>query len=217
MHIVYLIKFNRLQLPNKYIGSKSNCSVIKNCIIDEHGKVYTGSSKDAEFKSLVNSAFEYELQILGNFETYKDALQAERDIHIVLDVAANPEYFNKAIATISTYTNPDYATYKHSQTGKIARLSRTHPKVLSKEWVGVTSGIVLTEEQRKKRGRTGKLNSFYGKKHTEKSKRKSGQKIGDAHRGKPKSAEHRRKMAEAAKLRWAKDRERQTHRKEEGL
>lgn len=217
MHIVYLIKFKRSQFPNKYIGSKSNCTVAENHIIDQHGKVYAGSSKDIEFRSLVNSGFEYELQVLGKFETYKDALQAEHDIHVTLDIVANTEYFNKAIAAISTYTDPDYATYKHLQTGKIARLPRIHPKVLSREWVGVSTGTILTEEERKKRGRAGKLNPFYGKKHTNESKRKSGQKIGDAHRGKSKSAEHRRKMAEAAKLRWAKSRECQTDGKEESL
>jgi hypothetical protein len=217
MHIVYLIKFKKNELPNKYVGSKANCSIDENKIIDHSGKLYMGSTKDIEFRSLVNSGFEYELQILGKFETYQLALQAEHDIHVQLDVVASPEYFNKAIANTSTFTNPDYASYKHVTTGKRARLPRNHPKVLSGEWVGITRGTVLTEEERKKRGRPGKLNPFYGKKHPKETQERINRAVGDAQRGKPKSIEQRRKMAEAARLRWAKSREHQGGGEEKGI
>jgi len=202
MNIVYLIKLNRKTLPNKYIGSKSNCSVENSRIIDNRGNFYTGSSKDKEYKDIMNFCDDYTVQILAQFDNYEDALIAERQIHLKYDVVASPEYFNKSIATVNNFTNPEYATFKHSITNKIARLSRTHPRVLSGEWVGVSKGTQLSEETRKKIGRKGPLNPFYGKKHTEESKRKAGKKIGDAHRGKPKTIEQRKRMSEARKMWW---------------
>jgi hypothetical protein len=217
MHIVYLIKFKRNEFPNKYVGSKSNCVVSENRIFDRHNKVYMGSSKDKQFRTMISLGYEYELQVLGEFDNYEKALQAERDIHIALDVVANIEFFNKAIAAMSTFTNPAYAIYKHLISGKVARLPRNHPMVLSGEWVGITRGITLTAEERKKRGRAGKLNGFYGRKHNEETRKIIAKRIGDAHRGKPKSPEHRRKMVEAAKLRWTKDPKRKANREKESL
>ncbi len=201
-HIVYLIKINREKFPNKYIGSKANCSVVDGKIVDQRGKQYKGSATDKEYRSLMEYCDDYSVQILGEFDTYKKALEAEKLAHIANDVVASPEFFNKSIATISNYSNPDYATFKHSVTGKVCRLPRNHPKVLSKEWVGVTKGRSLTEDEKKRRGRSGEQNGFFGKKHTEETKRNSGKKIGDKHRGKQKTDEQRRKMAEARRLWW---------------
>lgn len=216
MHIVYLIKVNREKLPNKYIGSKSNCYLCEGKIYDQRNKEYFGSSKDKEYKKIVECC-DYTVQVLATFDEYTECLAAERDAQIKNDVVASPEYFNKSIATFNTYTNPDYATYKHVLTGKTARLPRNHDKVLSGEWVGTTKGTKYTLEERQKRGRSGEKNSFFCKKHSEETKRNIGKKIGDAHRGKPKSNEQRRKMAEARKLWWAKRKENNKSRQEESI
>ena len=215
-HIVYLIKVHREELPNRYIGSKSNCIVENGKILTNRKKEYVGSAMDATYKEIV-STFGYTLQVLGEFQTYYDALEAERDLHIKHDVVASCEYFNKSVATISNYADPDYATYKHVGTGKIARLKRNHPLVLSGDWVGVTKGITLSEEDRKKRGRSGNENGFYGRKHTDETKQISGKKIGDAHRGKPKTAEQRAKMAETRRMWWANRKAGDSGGKEEGV
>jgi hypothetical protein len=217
MHIVYLIKINKKSLPNMYIGSKSNCSVVDNRIYCSNNKVYIGSSKDKEYQELMRWCEDYTIQVLATFTTYDEALKAEKHIHMKYDVVASPEYYNKSIATISNYTNPNYATYKHLITGKVSRLPRDHPKVISKEWVGVTSGTILTEEERKSRGRSGQQNGFYGRTHSEETKKKSGKKIGDVHRGKAKSIEQRRKMSEARRMYWAARKEREASRKEESI
>jgi hypothetical protein len=217
MHIVYLIKINKTALPNKYIGSKSNCQIINNRIYCNRNKIYIGSSKDKQYLELMKWCEDYTVQVLATFETYNDALIAEKTIQIKYDVVASPEYYNKSIATISNYTNPDCATYKHAVTNKTARLPRNHPKVISKEWVGVTSGTVLTTEERKSRGRSGEQNGFYGRTHTEETKQTAGKKIGDAHRGKPKPKEQRRKMAEARTLYWIARKEREASRQKESI
>lgn len=166
MHIVYLFKFKREQLPNLYIGSKSNCSIVNGKIIDRRGNIYNGSCKsDLYLSALVEC--EYDVFILGEFDVYDDALLMERDSHIVNDVVASPNYFNRSIATISSYANPDYGTYKNLLTEKIARLPITHTEVLNGNWVGITKGAIFTEEDRLSRGRSGEENGFYGKQHTE--------------------------------------------------
>jgi len=198
-HIVYLLKVNRKELPNKYIGSKSNCIVANNKIYCSRG-IYVGSSKDKTYKEILTYC-DYDVQVLGEFECYSDCLSAEKEIQLKYDVVASVEFFNKSIATINTYHNPEYGTYKH-QSGKIARLPRNHPKVISGEWVGVTKGSTLSEETKRKIGRPGKTNPFYGKKHSRETKERIGRKIGDAHRGKPKSIEQRKKMSEARKRYW---------------
>lgn len=169
MHIVYLFKFKREQLPNLYIGSKSNCSIINGKIQDKRGKIYEGSSESDLYLSALAEC-DYEVFVLGEFDVYNDALMAEKDSHIANDVVASPNYFNKSVASINSYTDPDYATYKNLLTGKIARLPRLHPEVLNGNWVGVTKGTILSEEEKKLRGRSGEENSFYGKKHTDESK-----------------------------------------------
>lgn len=175
MNIVYRLIFNkrkeRLEEPYMYIGSKSNCKIENGLIIDSNNKIYYGSSSIKNWNELVNQD-EITVEVLKEFEEYNDALNFEASIQKSLDVVASTEYFNLAIATVNSYTDPSYATYKHIRTEKCVRLPRNHEKVLSGEYAGVTKGTVLNEDQRKKRGRSGKLNPFYGRKHTEKTKSK---------------------------------------------
>jgi hypothetical protein len=217
MHIVYLIKINKISLPNMYIGSKSNCQIFNNRIYCDKNKIYTGSSKDKQYRELMKWCEDYTVQVLATFDTYDDALIAEKNIQIKYDVVASPEYYNKSIATISNYTNPNYAAYKHTITNKIARLPRNHPKVISKEWVGVSKGVILTEDERKKRSQPGKENPFYGKTHSEETKQRIAKKSGEYHRGKPKTEEQRRKMAKSRTLYWIARKEREARRKKDSI
>lgn len=214
MNIVYLIKVNRSELPNKYIGSKANCDVKNGVIYDERGKPYVGSSTDKTYKSIVEFS-SYTLQVLGSFGTYEEALNAEKITHIRLDVVASPEYFNKSIATISNYSNPAYATYRHISTGKVARLPRDHPDVINGFWCGVTKGVKFSEEEKQKRPKQfGDKNGFFGKTHKKETKdkirntkkdyyesekgkaaaRKHGEFVRSQMTGVPKTKEHREKI-----------------------
>lgn len=168
MHIVYLIKLKREELPNSYIGVKSNCRVENNKIYDKHNKIYEGSSTCKNFKEL-KKLYDYDVIILGEFNNYKDALDFERMKHIENDVVASPIYFNKSISQSNNYTNPNYATYKNILTNKKARLPRDHPEVLNGNWVGITKGIKSSPDVNDKRKRFGQENGFYGKHHDEKT------------------------------------------------
>ena len=201
MHIVYLIEFDIDTLPNRYIGSKSNARVQDDKIIGQRG-IYTGSSKDSTYKKLIKEGTSYKVTVLGEFEIYEEALAYERKCHIEYDVVASTEYFNKAIAGQSTYSNPAYATYKHTKIDKIARLPRDHPLVLDGTWVGVSKGVVLTEDERKRRGRAGDKNGFFGRTHTEEVKKRLAKSASITHKDKPKTQEQRNKMSESARRRW---------------
>jgi hypothetical protein len=86
---------------------------------------------------LLSSGTPHTFSLLAEFDDYQSALQYERDMHILNDVVASPEYFNKAIATVNNFSDPNFSTYKHINTGKTVRLQKDHAMVLSGEYVGV--------------------------------------------------------------------------------
>ena len=179
MHIVYKIIFpNRKKLgirPSEYIGSKSNCSIVDGIIRKANGKTYWGSSKSKDFLTALENE-EKIVEVLYQSELYEDVLKEERRLHIMLDVAANPDYFNLAIATVNTFADPAYALYKHVETGKRVRLHRTHPLVESGVYVGITKGIKHTAERKKaiSESVTGENNPFFNKSHTPEAKKAIG-------------------------------------------
>lgn len=216
MHIVYLIKIHRSQLPNKYIGSKSNVEIRDGQMFTRRG-LYLGSSSDRKYFEAIKS-HGYTLQILGRFSSYGDTLKSENDIHKANDVVANPEYFNRSFATSkNNFTDPSYATYRHAETGKVARLPRNHEAVKSGEWVGLTKGKHHSPENKAKIGRPGESNPFFGKTHSKKVKKKLADTAKKTFTGKPKTHEQRRKMSEARKLYWANRRKNREDGQTEGV
>jgi hypothetical protein len=210
MNYVYRIIFNKRKsqgiMPYLYIGSKSNAIYENGVILTNRGIPYYGSSSYKSYSEIV-AEDDITVEIIKEFDIYTDALNFESMLQKSLDVVADPRYFNLCIATINNYTDPNYATYKHVETGKIVRLPRNHPMVISEQYVGVSRGIKLSDDDRKKRGRTGELNPFYGKHHTDEVKQiiseaNSGRKISDDRRlwfienvaNQKKSPEHRAKI-----------------------
>ena len=208
-----MLEFERADFPNKYIGCKSNCRVIDGKMYGSRG-LYEGSSRDKTFKTLIKSGLPYKLHILGTFESYEEALVSERNIHIRYDVVASIEFFNKGIATISNYADPNYATYKHKNIDKIVRLSRNHPQVLDGTWVGVTKGRKPPPEENKRRGMIGENNPFFGKKHSEDVLKIIRKKSSAYMKGRLKTNEQRKKMSESAKALWESRRRNKASREE---
>lgn len=173
MNIVYQITFTKRQKqgihPFLYIGSKSNCSYHEGVIYDKNSKPYWGSSTWENWNTLIeeNACV---ASVLFESESYTKVLNFENSIQKQLDVVSSSLYFNLAIATVNSYSDPDYATYTNGI--KTVRLPRTHPRVLSGEYYGVTKGNVLSEEHKKKLVRCGKDNGFYGKTHSKETKEK---------------------------------------------
>lgn len=196
MHIVYKLTFTKRKesdiKPYYYIGSKSNCTFVDGCIYSNGNKPYYGSSTYKDYDSIVD-ADEIYVEILHVCEEYTYAIELEAHAHIENDVVLSPEYFNKSIAnSTSTYTDPDYATYKHHKIeSKVIRLKRDDPKVIDGTYVGVTSGVKYSEERKKKHIKFGKDNGFYGKTHTDETKKK----ISEANTGNKLSPETRHNMS----------------------
>jgi hypothetical protein len=216
MHIVYLIKIHRPQLPNRYIGSKSNVEIREGQMFTRRG-LYIGSASDPKYSEAVRICG-YTLQILGKFDSYGEALKSEHDIHIANDVVANPVYFNRSFAiSENNFTDPSFATYRHVETGKVARLPRMHRAVKEGKWVGLTKGRTHLPEHKAKIGRSGESNPFFGKTHSKKTIKKLAKTAKKTFTGKPKTYEQRRKMSEARKLYWANRRKNREGGQTEGI
>lgn len=213
-NLVYRIVFeNRKEqniLPYQYIGSKSNCIFENNKIKTSRGKFYYGSSTYENWDQIVEEEKDHvTIEVLKWCDEYVEALNYESTIQKSLDVVANPSYFNLSIATVNNFTDPNYATYKHTIYNKTVRLPRNHPAVISGEYVGVSSGVKFTDKEKRKRAKFGKDNHFYGKEHTDSTKKHISEKRkeqGDLRKPesiqnfienvakKPKSQEHRKKI-----------------------
>ena len=146
MHITYLVDFiDRRKaniLPYLYIGSKSNCTFKNNNIVENiTGNLYYGSCKKYDYQNLVLNE-RIEISVLGEFEFYKSANEAEHNLHIEFDVVTDPRYFNSNNANTSNFSDPAYVSAKHSITGKVIRIEKSSPLLVSKEYVGVTAGFV---------------------------------------------------------------------------
>jgi hypothetical protein len=179
MNIVYKITFTKRKangiMPYLYIGSKSNCSFKDGIIYDSRNKPYYGSSTLKNYKEIVQSDI-CKTEILYMSDVYENVLYREREEQIKVNAVSSPEYFNRSLAMENTFHDPNYATYKHKETGKIVRLLRTDECVLNGEYAGVTFGKSLSDETKRKIVRTGEENGFYGKKHSEETKRIIGEK-----------------------------------------
>lgn len=141
MHVVYKLIFNdRISnntKPYYYIGSKSFCKVENGVIYDKNNKPYYGSCKSTLFLNSLSVETNIVAEILYSDENYKNCLEMERIFHIENNVVKSTLFFNQAIATIATYSNPDYMTMMNIETKKICRL---HKDEIDDNWVGVSTG-----------------------------------------------------------------------------
>lgn len=175
MHCVYKITFLSRKLTNTlpylYIGSKSNFTYFDGILYGSDGNPYYGSSTWDDYSKIVEENIgSIKVDILKTFDNYEECLEYEKFIQISENAVQSPEYFNKALASESNFSSPDFATYRHIKSGKVVRLRRDDPFVLNGTYVGVTKGII--PENIKTMDRSGKNNGFYGKKHTQETKDK---------------------------------------------
>lgn len=197
MDIIYKLNFKKRITngikPCYYIGSKSSCHIDGEGIKDKCGNLYLGSSKYKDYHYIAKQDdIEVELLCVVNGD-YNMLLELELYYHIKYDVISDPAYFNLSLATINNYSNPEYATYKNINYDKCVRLRRDDHRVLSGEYVGVTKGLLYSDERKYKisQNTTGENNPFFDKSHSDITK----DKIRCANLGKKHSEETKIKMS----------------------
>lgn len=188
-NIVYKFTFNNMKdknSPYMYIGSKSNCYIKDNKIYDKNHKQYLTSSTNRLVQELIKEG-DYLLEILYKNDDYKSVLEKENELQLKYDVVHDDRYFNKSLATINIYTDPNYITIRID--GKYKRVHKSYFE--SNNCVGTTKNMkwyydvnnkhyVLDENDdiistmNLKKGRnnldlSGFKNPFYNKKHDEKT------------------------------------------------
>lgn len=197
-NIVYKFTFTKRKEKHElsfcYIGSKSKCYIKDNKIYDSNHKIYKTSSTVDLVKTLIDEG-DYELEILFESDTYDDIINKENKFQIEADVVHNDEYFNLSYACKNIFTSPDYVTVKTDNIDiPYKRISKNHFE--SGDYCGTTSGMKwyhnpidnknyvlendseLITDLNLKIGRSeeqtlyGKDNPFYGKKHSDESKKK---------------------------------------------
>lgn len=174
-----------------YIGSRTS-----SCPPSEDTKYY-GSFKDKAFCPTHKI-------ILQEFNTRKEALEAEIALHDFYQVHINPHFANRAKQTSTKFTtfgvpiseghrakmrlatggekNPMYGTHRAGKQNPF--YGKTHSESTRERWRKVRKGKNLGQE-----------NPFYGKTHSDETK----QRLRDAKLGKKLSEEHRRKIGEGGK------------------
>ena len=114
MYIVYLVKYKGDKLPPYYIGSTS-LKKIKNG--------YRGSIKSRKYKNifkdeLKNNLHLFEYEILGEYESRKDALKNELKKQKELNVVKSDLYFNESFASVNGMFGRDVKGKNNPMYGK---------------------------------------------------------------------------------------------------
>lgn len=132
------------------------------------GKVYCGSAKDC--RKLKQS--DHKVYILSEHSEYSECLKMEQRIHVTNKVVSDIRFFNRGIACVNNYHNPDYGTFKHISGLKYARLRLNDPDVNWSDWVGTTKGVVYSEERKKKSSMKKEKHPLWGSTMSEETKQK---------------------------------------------
>lgn len=194
-HYTYLITHKETNM--KYIGVRTS----KNDDLLDDLKKYKTSTKRESFKEeLRDHPQNFGYIILDRFETRKEAVQLEIDLHDFHDVAVNPKFYNDAKQTSTGFDRTGVTGWKHSDEAKekmrIASLGNCYclgykHTEEAKEGMGkYRLNIPLTPEHKDKI-----RIKIIGRKHTEEAKRN----MSVAQKGRAYSAEQREVLSESTR------------------
>jgi len=98
-YVTYIITYSGSKLPKYYIGSTSKSKILNG---------YLGSIKSKRWKSIFKEEIKnnknlFEIKILNEFETRKEALIDEYNIQKELNVVESTDYFNESFASINGF------------------------------------------------------------------------------------------------------------------
>jgi hypothetical protein len=211
MYVCYLIKYKGDKLPPFYIGSTS----LKNLINGYRGSITSKKFKKIFKDELKNNFKLFEYEIISKHETRIEALKAELEKQIELDVVNSVNYFNESLASIDGMfgrdvkgeLNPMYGKKHSKDTKEKIKIKRGIEKRYNltdehKEIISKTHKDKIVSDETKElisKNRKGKNsgidNPMYGKQHTEETRNK----ISESSIGKVITDETRKKISEANK------------------
>lgn len=169
-YVVYLTHYKGNLLPPYYIGSTTENKIL-------NGK-YFGSVKSKKwgnnfYSELKNNKELFKVEILSYHNSRKEALEEELKQQIINDVVISKDYFNESFAKVDGYFGHDMSGKNHPQYGK--KMSDEIKEKISKKRLGYK----FSEKAKNKmsESKIGNRNSFFGKKHSEETKKKNSEKM----------------------------------------
>ena len=138
---VYLI--TEISTNKKYIGVRSCDIPIKKDL----GSIYKSSSTDLDFinRQKTNKK-DYRYEVLANYNCRLEASMEEIRLHNLYEVDVNPDYFNKAKATLSKFTGSGKVNV-YDQEGKRLSVFPDDPKYISGEYISIAKDMVASKDK----------------------------------------------------------------------
>lgn len=122
MNIVYLLtNVDKDSYPNKYIGSKVECSVIevdglKTMIDNKSDNLYYGSSCNPEMKNDMENGDRFEVSILHKIYNRQDLVSVENDEIIKNNAVDSDEFYNMGSALLDGFCKLDMIANCYGET-----------------------------------------------------------------------------------------------------
>lgn len=199
-YCTYITHYTGNKLPKWYIGSSTE-ERIKNG--------YNGSVVSVKWKDLYRSEQKenkhlFKTRILSYYDTVQESQAEELRLQKMHNVVKNNNYFNEAYASVNGCFGRDVSGKLNPMYNLGRTLSETHKKNIGNSVSGEKNGMygkTHTDEVRRKLSviNSRPLEERLSKENADKVRRA----VSEAQLGKPKSEEHKKKLSEASKKRWA--------------
>jgi len=165
MWCTYLTIYGGNKLPKRYIGSTK---------IDNIHAGYNGSIKSKKYQRIYENEQRYnkelfKTRILKTFDTQKEAISAELELHKRYDVVRNKNYMNMSLACPNGFFGKITASKDHQFYNK-NHTEKTKEKISKSVKKAYAEGRLISRF--KTLDVSGKNNPFYGRTHAEETKNK---------------------------------------------
>jgi len=163
----YVYRITNIRLNKHYYGTRTSKKTIPEKDI---GYIYFSSSSDKDFiKDQKENPQDYKYKVIKKFNTRKEAIELEIKLHNKFNVGVNESFYNRSKQTSTGFdrkgVEPWNKNIKNPYTSEtiknMKKTKKNNPYKPSDEMKKYLSTI-----------NTGKLNGFYSKKHTKKTKEK---------------------------------------------
>lgn len=196
MYCIYLTIYRGTLLPKRYIGSSS----VRLVLAGYNGSVSSIKWKDIYRSEQLKNKHLFKTRILQKYNTRKEALEAEYDLHIRYGVVRSIQYMNEALAQPNGFFGRDVSgknnpMYGRNRAGEMHKGGENISDGL-RRFYKTNDGLILIERARE--FRLSKNNPWRGQKHSDeviKHMRETRKGENNAMYGKRHSAESKERMS----------------------